>query len=121
MKSELIYAVKQEHGIGPDRKVDIVAAYRDRKKAEEMVEAQNREYVIPREELFSIVPEEVYLKWPVNIDTSDANPDESVNTWTGHAEEFEGYMLSQYISQFVRCAIFAEDYNLCEIEEVDLI
>lgn len=122
MKPELIYAVKQEHGIGPDRKVDIVAAYRDRKKAEEMAEAQNKEYVIPREELFSIIPEEVYLNWPVHpVEDKDVSPDEGVNTWKGYDGEYEGYTLTQYISQFVRCTIFAEDYSLCEIEEVDLI
>lgn len=122
MKPELIYAVKQEHGIGPERKVDIVAAYRNREQAEKMASSQNKEYVIPREDLFNVVPEDVYLKWPIQpVEDKDVSPDEEVNTWKGYAEEYEGYTLSQYISQFVRCAIYAEDYGLCEIEEVDLI
>ena len=122
MKPELIYAVKQEHGIGPERTVDIVAAYRNREQAEKMASSQNKEYVIPREDLFNVVPEDVYLKWPVQpVEDKDVSPDEEVNTWKGYAGEYEGYTLSQYISQFVRCAIYAEDYGLCEIEEVDLI
>lgn len=122
MKPELIYAVKQEHGIGPDRTVDIVAAYRTREQAEEMASVQNKEYVIPREDLFNVVPEDIYLDWPVQlVEDRDESSEEEVNVWRRHAREYEGYTLSQYISQFVRCAIFAEDYSPCEIEEVDLI
>lgn len=122
MKPEIIYAVKQEQGIGPDRAVDIVAAFRNREQAEEMSVSQNKEYVISREDLFNVVPEEVYLDWPVqHVENKDVSPDEEVNTWRGYAEEYKGYTLSQYISQFVRCAIFAEDYSPCEIEEVTLI
>lgn len=120
MKPELIYAVKQEHGIGPDRTVDIIAAYRTREQAEEMASSQNKEYVIPREDLFNVVPENVYIDWPVQL-VEDESSDEEAGIWKRYAGEYEGYTLSQYISQFVRCAIFAEDYGLCEIEEVDLI
>ena len=122
MKPELIYIVKQEHSIGPDRVVDIIGAYRNQEQAEEMALSWNNEYVIPREELFNVVPEDIYLSWPVQpVDSRDESPDEGVNTWKGYAEKYEDFTLSQYISQFVRCAIFAEDYGLCEIEEVELI
>ena len=43
MKPALIYAVKQEHGIGPERKVDIVAAYRNRDQAEKMASSHNQD------------------------------------------------------------------------------
>ena len=93
-----------------------------------LIELENRlrrwlhHRIIPREDLFNVVPESVYLDWPVqSVEDRDESPDEEVNTWKGYAEEYEDYTLSQYISQFVRCTIFAEDYSLCEIEEVDLL
>ena len=82
--------------------------FKNLENAEEYKKAFDEKYLISPDNVFNIVPEDIFMSWEYNEEEES------------YAPNYKGYTLEQYNAQDERWSIAMSDYHPCEIKIMEL-
>ena len=101
------YVVSEPYGV-----------YSTREKAEK-VKKELDEKIVTKENLWTIVPEEIYKSWPSHLVDSDRIV-KKLDEWE-YDDEYKGYTIDQYYQQQERWYDYIKEYYPAEIKEYEVL
>lgn len=102
-----VYIVEQSSGSYDDYVNRILKIFCDKQKAEEFAKKIDDEFFIPIDEIYTIVPRDIYEDWPCD------DKGEYVNS-------YYGYTYDEFIKQDERVTLTYMEYSPCTITEYEV-
>ena len=108
MANQKVYLVIVSGGLYDSYFSYVVKVFKNLEDAEKYKKAFDEKHVISSDNIFNIIPQDIFMSWDYNDEKED------------FALNYKGYTVDQYRKQEERWHIAMDDYRPCEIKIMEL-